>query len=172
MDGLSIEGMSQVAHFIEHASKGPHITLVTVVLSLEKLRWHVVWSSNASVSKVFRTVQNLCDTEISQSYLTLCIYFVVMLEYLNFILSNISCCRLLRESKNPIKMQMITTQYKLRMNLFTTKSKKPMTGQNIPTNKRRNTPNFWIIFGWILKVNFNQNLTDNMNIFRQGSSNL
>ena len=63
-------------------------------------------------------------------------------EYLNFTLSNISCCRLLRESKNPIKMQMITTQYKLRMNLFTTKSKKPMTGQNIPTNRRRNTRRF------------------------------
>ena len=59
---------------------------------------------------------------------------------------HISCCRLLRESKNPIKMQMITTQYKLRMNLFTTKSKKPMTGQNIHTNRRRNTRRFSSLF--------------------------
>jgi hypothetical protein len=66
---LGIEGMSEVAHFVQDAAKRPDVRLVSIGLVLEQLWRHVVRSADARVGKVLGAVEHLGDAEVSKSNL-------------------------------------------------------------------------------------------------------
>ena len=56
MDALSVKCVSQVAHFVEDTAESPHITLITIGLSLEKFGGHVVGRADTRVCEILRVV--------------------------------------------------------------------------------------------------------------------
>ena len=65
MDALSVECVSQVAHFVEDTAESPHITLIAVGLRLEEFWGHVVGCADACVCEILRVVQDSGDTEVT-----------------------------------------------------------------------------------------------------------
>lgn len=65
--GLGVEGVAEVAHFVEAAAHGPDIAFVGVGLVFEELGAHVVGGSDAGVGKVARGVEDLGDAEVAEA---------------------------------------------------------------------------------------------------------
>lgn len=72
MQRLGIEWRMKGAHLIEEHSKGPDVSLKTVLLVLDDLWSEVVWGSNHSFGLRLGVTENSGDTEVTKLDHTAC----------------------------------------------------------------------------------------------------